>query len=72
MLVLVLAAATGLQLKQQQSVRVTVLRSHLHILRDELKGGGSHSARYINLVLPSVLKTVFCNITKVVDLSAVT
>lgn len=67
-----LAATVGLQLKRQQSVRVTVLRSQVHILRDELKGGGRCSARYVNLVLPSVLKRLFCNITKVADLSAAT
>jgi len=70
--VLVLAATAGLQLKQQQSVGVAVLRSQVHILREELKGGGSRSARYINLVLPSVLKRLFCNITTVADLSTVT
>lgn len=45
------AAAAALQLQQQQSVPVTALRSQVHILRDELKGGGSYSAGYINLVL---------------------
>lgn len=47
----VLVAAAALQL-QQQHVPVTALRSQVHILRDELKGGGSYSAGYINLVLP--------------------
>lgn len=70
--VLVLAAMVNLQLKQQRSVHVTVLRSWVYVLRDELEGGGSYSARYINLVLPSVLKRLFCNITKVADWSTVT
>lgn len=69
---LVLAAMVGLQLKQQQSVRVTVLRSQVCILREEFKEGGSCGVRYTNLVLPSVLKSLFCDIARVANLSTVT
>lgn len=53
---LVLATTAGPQLEQQQSAHVTVLRSQAHIRRDELKGGDSYSARYLNS--SSVLKSI--------------